>query len=80
MTSLASLARAAAAPPSAFNGLFYATVATIIPVLFLAIAVQGQFLEELLALYIASTRRVRSRGCAIQRSGRSPLSVRPAHR
>ena len=32
----------------AFNGLFYATVAAIIPVLFLAIAVQGPALRELL--------------------------------
>jgi hypothetical protein len=40
MTSLALAAHAAAAPP--FNTAFYATAATIIiPVLFLAIGVQG---------------------------------------
>jgi len=39
MTSLAALAQNAGAAPPAFNGLFYATVATIIPVLFLALAV-----------------------------------------
>jgi hypothetical protein len=38
MTSLATLAHTVPAPPP-FNGLFYATAATIIPVLFLAIAV-----------------------------------------
>ena len=35
MTSLATLAHTVPAPPP-FNGLFYATAATIIPVLFLA--------------------------------------------
>lgn len=46
MTSLAALARATAAP--AFNGLFYATAATIIPVFFLALAVQGRMYSDLL--------------------------------
>jgi hypothetical protein len=48
MTSHAALAQAAntAAPP--FNGLFYATAATIIPVLFLAIAVQGRGYQNLI--------------------------------
>jgi hypothetical protein len=41
MSSLAKLAHAAVPAPPAFNGLFYATAATIIPVLFLALAVQG---------------------------------------
>jgi hypothetical protein len=41
MSSLATLGHAAAPAPPAFNGLFYATAATIIPVLFLALAVQG---------------------------------------
>jgi hypothetical protein len=36
-----------AAPP--FNGLFYATCATVIPVLFLAIAVQGRIYSDLAA-------------------------------
>jgi len=35
-------------PVAPFNGLFYATCATIIPVLFLALAVQGNVYEELL--------------------------------
>jgi hypothetical protein len=47
MTSLATLAHTVSAPPP-FNGLFYATAATIIPVLFLAIAVQGRGYESLL--------------------------------
>ena len=41
MTSLALLAHEGSRASSAFNGLFYATVATVIPVLFLAIAVQS---------------------------------------
>jgi hypothetical protein len=44
--SLAALSHTAAT--QAFNGLFYTTVATVIPVLFLAIAVQGRTYEELL--------------------------------
>jgi hypothetical protein len=41
-----SLAHAVKAQP--FNGLFYATCATIIPVLFLAIAVQGSTYDDFL--------------------------------
>src|ERR1019366_1042645 len=41
MTSLALLAHEGSRAWSAFNGLFCATVATVIPVLFLAIAVQN---------------------------------------
>jgi hypothetical protein len=48
MSSLATLAHAAAPATPAFNGLFYATAATIIPVLFLALAVQGRMYENLL--------------------------------
>jgi hypothetical protein len=59
MSSLALLAHTAAPPPPAFNSTFYATAATIIPVLFLAIAAQGPFFEELLALTLANTRRIR---------------------
>lgn len=44
--ALAAHATRAAAPP--FNGLFYATAATVIPVLFLAVAVQGRMYEDLL--------------------------------
>ena len=36
-----ALALAHTAKPQPFNGLFYATCATVIPVLFLAIALQG---------------------------------------
>jgi hypothetical protein len=54
MTSLALLAHATRAADPAFNGLFYATAATVIPVLFLAIAVQGfayqQVLQAMMAL------------------------------
>jgi hypothetical protein len=38
----AALAHAATTAPPAFNGLFYATAATIIPVLFLALAAQSR--------------------------------------
>src|SRR5262249_44735457 len=50
MTSLATLATLAHAAPAAqpFNATFYATVATVIPVLFLALAVQGRLYEDLL--------------------------------
>jgi hypothetical protein len=47
MTSLALLAHPASHAAPAFNGLFYATVATVIPVLFLALAVQGSTYREL---------------------------------
>jgi len=55
MTCLTALAHTARAQAAAFNGLLYATVATIIPVLFLALAVQGGGYESFLreALQIA---------------------------
>jgi hypothetical protein len=43
-----ALAQAAEVP--AFKATFYSVAATIIPVLFLALAVQGHFLDELLSL------------------------------
>ena len=46
--TLAFAAHAVSHKPPAFNGLFYATAATIIPVLFLALAVQGRLYEDLL--------------------------------
>jgi len=47
LASMQSIALArAAAPP--FNGLFYATMATVIPVLFVAAAVQGRTYQEML--------------------------------
>jgi hypothetical protein len=60
MSSLVTLAHATAAP--AFNGLFYATTATIIPVLFLAIGVQRDSLYQYLleVLVRADDRRVLS--------------------
>lgn len=56
MSSLASLAHAA---EPAFNGLFYATVATIIPVLFLALAVQGRTSENLVKVTMNADKRRR---------------------
>jgi hypothetical protein len=50
MVSIALLEHTATAPPP-FNGLFYATAATIIPVLFLAIAVQGRTYENLIKTF-----------------------------
>jgi hypothetical protein len=51
----------------AFNGLFYATAATIIPVLFLAIAVQGPLYGDLLKASGATLRRFRE-----HKAGASP--------
>jgi hypothetical protein len=45
-----NLALAAGHTTPAFNSVFYATVATVIPILFLAIAVQGETVSELLRL------------------------------
>lgn len=67
MTGLALLAHSAAAAAPAFNGLFYATVATIIPVLFLAVAVQGGMLADML----------RAAGDALTRASESSDSIRP---
>jgi hypothetical protein len=57
MTSLASIAHPAAHVTQAFNGLFFATAATVIPVLFLAIAVQGHAYENLLRASADAYRR-----------------------
>jgi hypothetical protein len=67
MSSLASLAHGAPAAAPAFNGLFYATAATIIPVLFLAIAVQGPLYGDLLRAFDAALRRFRQ-----HKAGSSP--------
>jgi len=67
MSSLASLAHGAPAAAPAFNGLFYATAATIIPVLFLAIAVQGPLYGDLLKASAATLRRFRE-----HKAGSSP--------
>lgn len=62
MTSAAMiLALAHGRPAPQFNGLFYATAATVIPVLFLAIAVQGRVYEDLLKLIDSRTRRARGK-------------------
>lgn len=55
MISLVALTHAATAP--AFNSLFFATAATMIPVLFLAIAVQGTTYQDLVKAYLAANRR-----------------------
>jgi hypothetical protein len=67
MSSLASLAHEARTASPAFNGLFYATAATIIPVLFLAIAVQGPLYGDLLKAFDAALRRFRE-----HKAGASP--------
>src|ERR1022692_102080 len=46
-----ALASAQHAPP--FNAVFYATIATIIPIFFLAIAVQGRLYEDLVKTSIS---------------------------
>jgi hypothetical protein len=48
LATLALGAHAATPAPPPFNGLFYATVGTIIPVLYLALAVQGTTCADLL--------------------------------
>src|SRR5580704_3737719 len=67
MSSLASLAHEARTAAPEFNGLFYATAATIIPVLFLAIAVQGPLYGDLLKTSAATLRRFRE-----HKAGSSP--------
>jgi hypothetical protein len=54
-TMLAALAHAPTAAP--FNANFYITAATVIPVLFLAIAVQGRTYENLLKAFSDAFRR-----------------------
>ena len=54
---LASLAHGVTTPAPAFNATFYSTVATVIPVLFLAIAVQGRAYEDLLKAFTGAYRR-----------------------
>jgi hypothetical protein len=54
-TMPAALAHAPAAVP--FNANFYITAATVIPVLFLAIAVQGRTYENLLKAFSDAFRR-----------------------
>jgi hypothetical protein len=61
MSSLAALAHAAGATGPVFNHDFYATAATIIPVLFLAIAVQGSLYNDLLKVSVEAVRRFRAR-------------------
>jgi hypothetical protein len=56
MTSLALPAQAASSAAPAFNGLFYATAATLIPLLYLALFVQGPALRDLLAFARRSSR------------------------
>ena len=54
-----ALAHPHAAP--AFNGLFYATAATIIPVLFLALVVQGALFDDLVKMPHKTTRAAAER-------------------
>jgi hypothetical protein len=56
MSSLAPLAQAAAPAAPAFNSTFYATIATVIPVLFLALAIQGRIYEGLVKAMVTSAR------------------------
>jgi hypothetical protein len=55
MVTLALAAHAASQKPAAFNGLFYATAATVIPVLFLALTIQGRAFRQLRALQFKAT-------------------------
>ena len=60
MTSLVSTAQAGQATAPAYNSTFYAAVVTIIPVLFLPMAVQGNLLIDLLKLAETAVRRIAS--------------------
>jgi hypothetical protein len=72
--SLEALTHATAAP--AFNGLFFATVATVIPVLFLAIVLQANTYQALLLAYANEARAYRARIRAIKAADR--LTIRLA--
>ena len=74
MTSFALAAHATKASP-AFNGLFYATAATVIPVLLLAIAVQGSTYENLLKV---ASRPTSPNGPCYQRGAASVASIMSA--
>jgi hypothetical protein len=58
MNSLAALAHTTHTAVPAFNTAFYSTVATIIPVLFLAIAIQGRTYEDLTKAYATANRKL----------------------
>jgi hypothetical protein len=72
MTSLTLAAQTAAAAPP-FNTAFYATAATVIPVLFLAIAVQGRALETV-------TNAATNAAYDYQRARRSRARLKPPPR
>ena len=57
-----TLALAHGHAPPAFNGLYYATIATVIPVLFLAIAVQGTIYQDLIKAAARSAASSRAQG------------------
>jgi RsiW-degrading membrane proteinase PrsW (M82 family) len=69
--SLAALAHGASQAAPAFNGLFYATAATIIPVLFLAISFQSTTWQDMGKAFSPADRAIES--AALQDS---PLSIR----
>jgi hypothetical protein len=55
--SLIALAHATSVPQP-FNGAFYSTIATIVPVMYLALAVQGRVFTDLLAAFTANADRL----------------------
>jgi hypothetical protein len=71
-----ALASSHAAP--AFNGLYFATIATVIPVLFLALAVQGGSYDGLLRLALRTGRGQRSGEYPVRfpAAGRGSVSLR----
>jgi hypothetical protein len=65
---------------AAFNGLFYATTATVIPVLFLAIALQGSTWQRLIDGYGASLRLYRNHIRELREAGKyTRLKVIPVY-
>lgn len=55
-----ALAHSHATP--AFNGLYFATAATVIPVLFLVIAVQGRLYEDLMKTAVTALNPMKPQG------------------
>jgi hypothetical protein len=77
LVTLALAAHLAAASP--FNGLFYAIAATIIPVLFLAIAVHGPMYENLMKPATQSIPAIAKRNSGARTPPQSGRGRRSAH-
>jgi hypothetical protein len=80
MTGITAITLTAHKVTPPFIGLFYATAATIIPVLFLAIAVQTRFFGTCSpSISRTPAESDKARNSVSQRSRRSPLAMPSAH-